>query len=124
MTRPYNFSAGPASLSEEVLQQAAAEMLDWGGSGMNVVKTSHRGKEFASIYEHAQADSRELMAVPKRIRKLFMQSVGLAESPTVPLQLKGDKSVCGMRASIFSAVPLAGAPALVDSLQEFEQRQA
>ena len=64
MTRPYNFSAGPANLSEEVLQQAAAGIPDWRGSGMNVVKTSHRGKDFAFICEHALADFRELISTP------------------------------------------------------------
>ena len=57
--RPYNFSAGPAALPEEVLQQAAAEMLDWHGSGMSVMEMSHRGREFISIAEAAEADLRE-----------------------------------------------------------------
>ena len=50
MTRPYNFSAGPAAMPEEVLQEAAADMLDWHGSGMSVMEMSHRGKEFGQIY--------------------------------------------------------------------------
>jgi phosphoserine aminotransferase len=69
MTRPFNFSAGPANLPEEVLQQAAGEMLDWHGSGMSVMEMSHRGKEFISIYEAAEADFRELMAIPRPISK-------------------------------------------------------
>ena len=72
MSRPYNFSAGPANLPEEVLQQAADEMLDWQGSGMSVMEMSHRGKEFISIYESAQADFRALMAVPSSFKILFM----------------------------------------------------
>ncbi len=87
MTRPYNFSAGPANLPEEVLRQAADEMLDWHGSGMSVMEMSHRGKEFVSIYEHAEADFRELMAVPKHFKILFMQGGGLAENAIVPLNL-------------------------------------
>ena len=87
MTRPFNFSAGPANLPEEVLRQAAAEMLDWHGSGMSVMEMSHRGKEFISIYENAEADFRELMAVPKHFRILFMQGGGLAENAIVPLNL-------------------------------------
>ncbi|MDQ3058465.1 MAG: 3-phosphoserine/phosphohydroxythreonine transaminase [Pseudomonadota bacterium] len=87
MTRPFNFSAGPAALPEEVLQQAAAEMLDWHGSGMSVMEMSHRGKEFISIYEHAEADFRELMAVPKDFKILFMQGGGLGENAIVPLNL-------------------------------------
>jgi phosphoserine aminotransferase len=87
MIRPFNFSAGPAALPEEVLQQAAAEMLDWHGSGMSVMEMSHRGKEFLSIYENAEADFRELMAVPSHFKILFMQGGGLAENAIVPLNL-------------------------------------
>ena len=85
--RPYNFSAGPAALPEPVLQQAAAEMLDWHGSGMGVMEMSHRGKEFTSIAEAAEADLRALLAVPTNFRILFMQGGGLAENAIVPLNL-------------------------------------
>jgi phosphoserine aminotransferase len=87
MTRPYNFSAGPAAMPEGVLQQAAAEMLDWHGSGMGVMEMSHRGKEFMSIAAQAEADLRELLAVPANFRILFMQGGGLAENAIVPLNL-------------------------------------
>ncbi|WP_332776890.1 3-phosphoserine/phosphohydroxythreonine transaminase [Polaromonas sp.] len=87
MTRPYNFSAGPAILPEEVLQQAASEMLDWHGSGMGVMEMSHRGKEFISIYQQTEADLRELLAVPAHFKILFMQGGGLAENAIVPLNL-------------------------------------
>ena len=87
MQRPYNFSAGPAAIAPEVLQQAASEMLDWHGSGMGVMEMSHRGKEFISIYEQAQADLRELLAIPKNFHILFMQGGGLAENAIVPLNL-------------------------------------
>ena len=91
MTRPFNFSAGPANLPEDVLRQAAAEMLDWHGSGMSVMEMSHRGKEFVSIYEHAEADFRELMAVPSHFKILFMQGGGLAENAIVPLNISRGK---------------------------------
>jgi len=87
MQRPYNFSAGPAAIPEEVLRQAAAEMLDWHGSGMGVMEMSHRGKEFVSIAERAEADLRALLAVPSHFRILFMQGGGLAENAIVPLNL-------------------------------------
>ena len=87
MQRPYNFSAGPAALPEEVLQQAAAEMLDWHGSGMSVMEMSHRGREFGSIHAQAEADLRELLAVPSNVRILFMQGGGLAENAIVPMNL-------------------------------------
>jgi phosphoserine aminotransferase len=93
MSRPFNFSAGPAIIAPEVLQQAASEMLDWHGSGMGVMEMSHRGKEFISIYEQAQADLRELLAVPKNFHILFMQGGGLAENAIVPLNLsRGGKA--------------------------------
>ncbi len=85
--RPYNFSAGPAAMPEEVLQQAAGEMLDWHGSGMGVMEMSHRGKEFMSIAAQAEADLRELLAVPANFRILFMQGGGLAENAIVPMNL-------------------------------------
>ncbi len=87
MTRPYNFAPGPATLPEEVLTQAAAEMLDWRGSGMSVMEMSHRGREFVSICEQAEADLRELLAVPANFKILFMQGGALAENAIVPLNL-------------------------------------
>ncbi len=97
MNRPYNFSAGPAAIPAEVLEQAAAEMLDWHGSGMGVMEMSHRGKEFISIYEQAEADLRELLAVPANFKILFMQGGGLAENAIVPLNLfaRSDGGLCG-----------------------------
>ncbi len=87
MTRPFNFSAGPAALPEEVLQQAASEMLDWHGSGMGVMEMSHRGKEFISIAEQAEADLREILSVPATHKILFMQGGAIAENAIVPMNL-------------------------------------
>jgi phosphoserine aminotransferase len=85
--RPFNFSAGPATLPEAVLRTAAAEMLDWQGSGMGVMEMSHRGREFISIYESAERDLRELLDVPAHFRILFMQGGGLGENAIVPMNL-------------------------------------
>ncbi|MDD5332127.1 MAG: 3-phosphoserine/phosphohydroxythreonine transaminase [Rhodoferax sp.] len=85
--RPFNFSAGPAAMPQEVLTEAADEMLDWHGSGMSVMEMSHRGKEFGAIYQQAHADLRELLAVPGNFKILFMQGGGLAENAIVPLNL-------------------------------------
>ena len=93
MHRPYNFSAGPAAIPEEVLQQAANEMLNWRGSGMSVMEMSHRGKEFISICEKAEADFRQLLAVPRQFHILFMQGGGLAENAIVPLNLSRGAAV-------------------------------
>jgi phosphoserine aminotransferase len=87
MTRPFNFSAGPAALPEEVLHQAAREMLDWHGSGMGVMEMSHRGKEFISIARQAEADLRQLLAVPASHKILFMQGGALAENAILPMNL-------------------------------------
>lgn len=87
MTRPFNFSAGPAALPEEVLQQAAAEMLDWQGSGMSVMEMSHRRAEFQSILHAAQCDLRELLAMPDNYRILFMQGGAAAQNAIIPLNL-------------------------------------
>ena len=73
MSRIWNFSAGPAALPEEVLLQAQEELLDWHGSGCSVMEMSHRGKEFTSIIEQAEADLRELMSIPAGYRVLFLQ---------------------------------------------------
>jgi phosphoserine aminotransferase len=91
MTRPFNFSAGPAALPEEVLRRAADEMLDWHGAGMSVMEMSHRGKEFTQIAAQAEADLRELFAVPANYKILFMQGGAIAENAIVPLNLLGDK---------------------------------
>src|SRR3979411_268990 len=87
--RVFNFSAGPAVLPESVLNQAAAEMLDWHGSGMSVMEMSHRGPEFISIYSQAVADLRELLAVPAYYKILFLQGGGLGENAIVPMNLVG-----------------------------------
>ena len=87
----FNFSAGPAVLPKEVLQQAAHEMLDWHGSGMSVMEMSHRGAEFESIIQAAEADLRELLEVPANYKILFMQGGGIAENAIVPLNLCASK---------------------------------
>ncbi|MFC5549532.1 3-phosphoserine/phosphohydroxythreonine transaminase [Massilia aerilata] len=92
MTQVFNFSAGPAVLPKEVLQQAASEMLDWHGSGMSVMEMSHRGPEFISIYQQAEGDLRELLAVPANYRILFMQGGGLGQNSLIPLNLAGRKA--------------------------------
>ncbi len=87
MTRVFNFSAGPAALPEPVLRQAAAEMLDWHGSGMSVMEMSHRGKEFIGIAAEAEALLRELLAIPSNYRALFMQGGAIAENAIVPMNM-------------------------------------
>ncbi|MFN7571752.1 MAG: 3-phosphoserine/phosphohydroxythreonine transaminase [Betaproteobacteria bacterium] len=89
--RAINFSAGPAVLPESVLQQAAAEMLDWHGSGMSVMEMSHRGKEFIAIAAKAEADLRTLLAIPANYKVLFLQGGAIGEMAIVPLNLLGNR---------------------------------
>ena len=92
MTRVFNFSAGPAALPEEVLQQAAEEMLDWHGSGQSVMEMSHRGKEFIAIAEAAEADLRELLAIPSEYKVLFLQGGATLQFEMVPINLLRGKT--------------------------------
>jgi len=87
LTRVFNFSAGPAALPEEVLRQAADEMLDWHGTGMSVMEMSHRGREFIGIAEEAERDLRELVGIPSNYRVLFLQGGGSLQFAMVPLNL-------------------------------------
>ena len=88
----YNFSAGPAVLPREVLQQAQAELLDWRGSGMSVMEMSHRGKEFMGIHAQAMADLRELMAIPANYKVLFLQGGAHLQFSMIPLNLLRGKA--------------------------------
>ena len=92
MRRVFNFSAGPATLPQRVLEQAAQEMLDWRGSGMSVMEMSHRGKEFMSIHEEAIELLRELLQVPRDYHVLFMQGGAIAENAIVPMNMLRGRS--------------------------------
>ena len=87
MSRVYNFSAGPAALPEEVLRQAAAEMLDYRGTGMSVMEMSHRSKEFENIIEGAEAALRELMNIPASYKVLFLQGGASQQFAAIPMNL-------------------------------------
>ncbi|MCD8077302.1 MAG: 3-phosphoserine/phosphohydroxythreonine transaminase [Lachnospiraceae bacterium] len=87
MGRVYNFSAGPAMLPEEVLREAAADMLDYHGSGQSVMEMSHRSAEFKAIIETAEQDIRELLDIPENYQVLFMQGGGNQQFAAVPLNL-------------------------------------
>ena len=80
-------------MPEEVLRQAAAEMLDWQGSGMGVMEMSHRGKEFIRIHAEAESDLRELLSVPANYKVLFLQGGAIAENAIVPMNLLRGHSV-------------------------------
>jgi phosphoserine aminotransferase len=89
MRKVYNFSAGPSMLPEEVLKTAQAEMLDWHGTGMSIMELGHRGPEFKIVAEQAEADLRELMAIPAHYHVLFLPGGATAQFAMVPLNLLG-----------------------------------
>jgi len=91
MSRVFNFSAGPAALPTDVLEQAQAEMLDWNGSGMSVMEMSHRGKDYMSIAAKAEADLRELMEIPANYKVLFLQGGASSQFAMVPINLLNGK---------------------------------
>ena len=87
MSRVFNFSAGPAALPLEVLEQVREELLDWHGIGASVMEISHRGKIFLGSAQQAEADLRELLAVPINYKVLFLQGGATAQFAGVPLNL-------------------------------------
>ena len=91
MSRVYNFSAGPAVLPEEVLQEAAAEMLDYQGTGMSVMEMSHRSKAYQKIIDTAEADLRELLHIPDNYKVLFLQGGAHLQFAMVPMNLMKNK---------------------------------
>lgn len=92
MSRVYNFSAGPAVLPEEVLREAAEEMLDYNGTGMSVMEMSHRSKAYQEIIDTAEADLRELMNIPDNYRVLFLQGGASSQFAMIPMNLMKNKT--------------------------------
>jgi phosphoserine aminotransferase len=87
MERIYNFGAGPAVLPREVLEQASDELMNWHGCGMSVMEMSHRGKEFTSILEAAEADLRALLGIPANYKVLFLQGGATLQFAQIPMNL-------------------------------------
>ena len=91
MSRVYNFSAGPAVLPEEVLKEAAAEMMDYKGTGMSVMEMSHRSKAYDTIIKEAEADLRDLMNIPDNYKVLFLQGGASQQFAMIPMNLMKNK---------------------------------
>ncbi|UXI66656.1 3-phosphoserine/phosphohydroxythreonine transaminase [Tahibacter amnicola] len=87
MSRGHNFSAGPAALPEAVLRQAQAEFLEWDGSGASIMEVSHRGKDFIGVAEAAEADLRELLAIPANYKVLFLQGGATQQFAQIPMNI-------------------------------------
>ena len=92
--RTYNFSAGPAMMPEEVLEEIAAEMMNYRGSGMCVMEMSHRSKVFQQIRDEAEADLRQLMGIPDNYKVLFVQGGGTVQFAMVPMNLMKNGVAC------------------------------
>ncbi|MDZ4099380.1 MAG: 3-phosphoserine/phosphohydroxythreonine transaminase [Methylophilaceae bacterium] len=110
MSQIYNFSAGPAVLPRDVLLKAREEMLDWHGAGMSVMEMSHRGKEFLQIASEAEADLRDLLAIPKNYKVLFLQGGAHMQFAMIPLNLlAGKRSADYIETGIWSEKAIAEA---------------
>ncbi len=111
MTRAYNFSAGPAALPEEVLQQAQKELLDWQGRGLSsIMEMSHRSPEFISVAETAEADLRELLSIPDNYQVLFVQGGASSQFSALPLNLlNGQKQADYFNTGMWSKKAIAEA---------------
>ena len=91
MERVYNFAAGPAVLPEEVLREAAEEMLNYKGTGMSVMEMSHRSKAFETIIQEAEQDLRDLMNIPDNYKVLFLQGGASQQFAMIPMNLMKNK---------------------------------
>jgi phosphoserine aminotransferase len=91
--RVFNFSAGPAALPLEVLEQARDELIDWQGGGMSVMEISHRSKAFIAVAERAEADFRDLLSIPRNYKVLFLQGGATGQFSAIPMNLATDNSV-------------------------------
>jgi len=110
MKRKYNFSAGPAALPTEVLEQAQSELLDWNGTGVSVMEMSHRSKEYMEIAATAEADFRELLAIPNNYKVLFLQGGAHSQFAAIPLNLlRGKDSADYLDTGIWSRKAIAEA---------------
>lgn len=109
LTRPYNFAAGPATLPQAVLEQAAAELLDWQGRGVSVMEMSHRSEAFEGILADCEARLRRVLAVPSDFAVLFMQGGAQAQNALVPLNLARARPVAVAVTGLWSAKSLAEA---------------
>ncbi len=105
--RVYNFSAGPAMMPEPVLEEIAAEVLNYRGSGMSVMEMSHRSKVFIQIYEEAVADLRKLMNIPDNYKVLFVQGGGTTQFAMVPLNLMKGGVACYVETGTWSKKAIA-----------------
>lgn len=110
MSRIYNFSAGPSTLPLAVLERARDELCDWHGSGMSIMEMSHRGKDYVSVAEQAEADLRELLGIPAGYKVLFLQGGATGQFAAIPMNLmQGKTTACYVNTGIWSQKAIAEA---------------
>ena len=107
--RTYNFSAGPAMMPEAVLEEIAAEMMNYRDSGMSVMEMSHRSKVFQQIRDEAEADLRKLMNIPDNYKVLFVQGGGTVQFAMVPMNLMKNGVACYVETGAWSKKAIAEA---------------
>jgi len=117
VSRVYNFSAGQAVLTEEVLKQAAAEMLDYNGCGMSINEMSHRSKTFDSVIQTAEQDIRELMNIPDNYKVLFLQGGASQQFAAVPMNLMQNKKAAYIVTGQWAKKALAEAKKYGDAVE-------
>ena len=117
MSRVYNFSAGPAVLPEEVLKQAAAEMLDYQGCGMSINEMSHRSKTFDNVIQTAEQDIRDLMNIPDNYKVLFLQGGASQQFAAVPMNLMQNKKAAYIVTGQWAKKALAEAKKYGDAIE-------
>ncbi|WP_026526485.1 3-phosphoserine/phosphohydroxythreonine transaminase [Butyrivibrio sp. VCD2006] len=117
MSRVYNFSAGPAVLPEEVLKQAAAEMLDYNGCGMSINEMSHRSKTFDQVIQTAEQDIRDLMNIPDNYKVLFLQGGASQQFAAVPMNLMQNKKAAYIVTGQWAKKALAEAKKYGDAVE-------
>ncbi len=117
VSRVYNFSAGPAVLPEEVLKQAAAEMLDYNGCGMSINEMSHRSKTFDQVIQTAEQDIRDLMNIPDNYKVLFLQGGASQQFAAVPMNLMQNKKAAYIVTGQWAKKALAEAKKYGDAVE-------
>jgi len=115
MSRKYNFSAGPAMIPLEVLQQAREELVDWNNSGMSVMEISHRGKDYRGIAAEAEADLRDLMSIPDNYKVMFLQGGASSQFSAIPMNLlRGNNTADYVNTGAWSKKAIAEATKFCD----------
>ena len=119
MSRVYNFSAGPSCLPEEVLKSAAAEMMDYNGTGQSVMEMSHRSKAYEPIIAEAESLIRELMNIPENYKVLFLQGGASTQFAMIPMNLKKNGKAAYINTGVWSKKAIAEAKEVLQAYNDY-----